>query len=84
MTRCVALALAACGIIESNRLLRALEPAVADKQSATLAAEEILKPERPHGDGLSLGSPWLWAALALVVGVLLVVVARMLPKPPAS
>ena len=62
------------------RLVRA-ELLSADKQAATLAAEEILKPERRHSDEISPGSPWLWAALALVVAVLLVVVARMLPKP---
>lgn len=53
----------------------------ADNHTATLAAEEFLKPERRHSDAVSPGSPWLWAALALVVAVLLVVVARMLPKP---
>jgi len=53
----------------------------ADKQSATLTAEEILKPDRRQSDEVSPGSPWLWAALALVVAVLLVVVGRMLPKP---
>jgi hypothetical protein len=53
----------------------------ADKQAATLAGEEILKPERVKSWAVTPGSPWLWAALALVVVVLLVVVARMLPKP---
>ncbi|MCX6876360.1 MAG: hypothetical protein NTW21_21505 [Verrucomicrobia bacterium] len=64
------------------RLVRA-ELLAADKLSATLAAEETLRPERRRNDEVSPGSPWLWAALALVVVVLLVVVARMLPKPVA-
>ena len=48
---------------------------------ATLGDEEKLPgyeadPRHPTGKG----SPWLWAALALVVGALLWVVAKMLPK----
>jgi len=65
------------------RLVRE-ELLAADKQAATLAAEEILRPDRRHADEVSPGSPWLWAALALVVAVLLVVVARLLPKADAS
>ncbi len=52
----------------------------ADKQPAELAAEETLRPERRRNAETSPGSPWLWAALALVVVVLLGVVARMLPQ----
>ena len=53
----------------------------ADKQTVTLGAEEELKASkrRSHGEA-SAGSPWLWAALGLVVVVLLLVVAKMLPK----
>jgi hypothetical protein len=56
----------------------------ADKHVATLGGEEILKPTPASPWSTSAGSPWLWAALALVVGVLLVVVAKLLPaRPPA-
>jgi hypothetical protein len=57
----------------------------ANKHLATLGGEEILKPT-PSPWTTSAGSPWLWAALALVVVVLLVVVAKLLPSaaPPAE
>jgi hypothetical protein len=53
----------------------------ADKQTATLGSEETLNPDRAKPWAISAGSPWLWAALALVVAVLLGVVAKLLPKP---
>jgi hypothetical protein len=40
---------------------------------------EVLKPVKASASASS-GSPWLWASLVLVVGGLLWVVARMLPK----
>jgi hypothetical protein len=51
------------------------------KVAGMLGDEEMLpgfeaEPNGPSGNG----SPWLWAALALVVGALLWVVAKMLPK----
>lgn len=53
----------------------------ADKQAATLGAEETLQAAGRRDQGeVSAGSPWLWGALALVVVVLLVVVAKMLPR----
>jgi hypothetical protein len=55
----------------------------ANKHLATLDGEEILKPTAPSPWDTSAGSPWLWAALALVVVVLLVVVAKLLPKAAA-
>ncbi|MCF7787994.1 MAG: hypothetical protein K9N47_17870 [Prosthecobacter sp.] len=53
----------------------------ATQVAGTLGDEEKLPgyeadPNRPSG----LGGPWIWAALALVVGALLWVVAKMLPK----
>jgi hypothetical protein len=55
----------------------------ANKHLATLDGEEILKPTASNPWDTSAGSPWLWAALALVVVVLLVVVAKLLPKATA-
>ena len=53
----------------------------ADPQAAGLGEKELLKPDpRPRG-GADAGSPWLWLALAGVVGVLLVIVAKLLPRP---
>ena len=50
-------------------------------QAAGLGEEELLKPEsRPRG-GANAGSPWLWLALAGVVAALLVIVAKLLPRP---
>ena len=61
------------------RLVRA-ELLAADKQAAALGAEEVLKPDASKPWAITAGSPWLWAALALVVVVLLGVVAKLLPK----
>lgn len=44
-----------------------------------LGDAEVLKPVKAPASSTS-GSPWLWAALVLVVGGLLWVVARLLPK----
>lgn len=58
---------------------------IATKVSATLGDEEKLPGY--HSDpayASGKGSPWLWAALALVVGALLWIVARMLPKQTAE
>lgn len=54
----------------------------ATKQSAALGAEEkLLADKRGTTAGeVSAGSPWLWVALAAVIGALLWVVAKMLPK----
>lgn len=62
------------------RLVRA-EMLAADMVWAAFGAEEILKAAPRNPWDTATGSPWLWAALALVVGVLLVVVAKLLPKP---
>jgi len=52
--------------------------------TAGLGAEETLHAEkRAPAAGLGSGSPWLWAALALVLVVLLWVVAKMLPRNEA-
>lgn len=54
----------------------------APKQSAALGMEEKLLTGRSRGTGeVEVGSPWLWIALTLVIGVLLWVVAKLLPKP---
>ena len=53
----------------------------ATKVAGMLGDEEMLpgyEADQRHPSGM--GSPWLWAALALVVGALLWVVAKMLPK----
>ncbi|MBB5032507.1 hypothetical protein [Prosthecobacter vanneervenii] len=56
----------------------------ATKVAAELGAEEKLPGfSADSARSASLGSPWLWAALALVVVALLWVVARMLPKQAA-
>ncbi len=52
----------------------------ADQQVATLGPEENLHPEDPEPPAMDAGSPWLWAALAGVVAVLLVIVAKLLPR----
>ena len=55
------------------------------KVSATLGDEEQLPgytADPAYASGK--GSPWLWAALALVVGALLWIVAKMLPKQQAG
>jgi len=52
----------------------------AAKVSSTLGDEEKLPGYEASRDGtIGKGSPWLWAALALVVGALLWIVAKMLP-----
>lgn len=61
----------------------------ATKVSAKLGGEEQLPgyradPRHAAAPRSGLGSPWLWAALALVVGALLWVVAKFLPKAPTK
>ncbi len=56
---------------------------IAEKNVATLGAEESLKGGTRTALGLN-GGVWFWGALALVVVGLLVVVAKLLPKPPAG
>jgi hypothetical protein len=55
----------------------------ATKVAATLGEETKLSGF--HADPVirSSGSPWLWAALALVVAALLWIVAKMLPQQQA-
>lgn len=55
----------------------------ADQQAAVLGEEELLKPDSKAKRGVDAGSPWLWLALGGVVVVLLVIVARLLPRPAA-
>lgn len=54
------------------------------KVEATLGDEENLPGYEADPLTSGKGSPWLWAALALVVGALLWVVAKMLPKQGAN
>jgi len=58
----------------------------ADKAVATLGVEEVLKQEPwTHGATLSGVRGWLfWGILVLVVAGLIVVIVRLLPKPPAA
>lgn len=56
----------------------------ATKVAATLGDEEQLPGYEADPINLGKGSPWLWAALALVVGALLWLVAKMLPKAEAK
>ena len=58
----------------------------AEKASATLRPEEILQAPSWSEDPRMAGSAgWIfWAVLGGVVVVLLIVIARMLPKPPAG
>lgn len=56
----------------------------ATKVAATLGDEEKLPGYEADPLIRGKGSPWLWAALALVVGALLWVVAKMLPKQKAD
>lgn len=51
----------------------------AQKQNATLGTEEVLRAEVKTSSDSSVGSPWLWGALGVVIIVLLWVVAKMLP-----
>jgi hypothetical protein len=61
-------------------LVRA-ELSAATKQQAELLGDEPFRGEKSRPAWLpAAGSPWLWGALALVVVVLLVVVAKLLPK----
>jgi hypothetical protein len=53
----------------------------ADQQPVTLGEEEMLRPAARGNRGVDAGSPWLWLALGGVVVVLLVIVARLLPRP---
>jgi hypothetical protein len=55
----------------------------ADPQAAGLLEDEILRPAAGENRGVDAGSPWLWLALGGVVVVLLVIVARLLPRPAA-
>lgn len=51
-----------------------------DKQAVSPGAEQALGPGSSRTGAVSgAGSPWLWAAMAVVVVVLLLVVARLLP-----
>jgi hypothetical protein len=58
----------------------------AEKSIATLGPEEAAKSGGWTAQALSgvRGGPLLWGALALVVVVLLLVVAKLLPQPPAT
>lgn len=56
----------------------------ATKVAATLGDEEKLPGYQADPLSRGKGSPWLWAALALVVGALLWIVAKMLPKQKAE
>lgn len=56
----------------------------AERQSASLGDEEILRPDAAGPKPIDAGSPWLWLALGGVVISLLVVVARLLPRPAAG
>ena len=59
------------------------ELAAAPKTNAAFGPAERLRPEkhpRTASSGTGTGSVWLWAALVLVVGCLLWIVAKMLPK----
>ncbi|HCN30819.1 MAG TPA: hypothetical protein DIT64_19280 [Verrucomicrobiales bacterium] len=60
---------------------REFEAAV--KVPATLGEEEKLPGHREERGVSGNGSPWLWGALALVVGALLWIVAGMLPRQQA-
>lgn len=59
------------------------EVAAADYKQAALGGEEILKPGAESRDYDS-GSPWMWAALGLVVVALLGIVSKLLPKSPST
>ncbi len=55
-----------------------------EKQNVTLGTEEVLRAELKSASNSSVGSPWLWIALGVVIIVLLWVVAKMLPASPAG
>ncbi len=52
-----------------------------EPHGTTLGDEEMLKPDTREKRRVDAGSPWLWLALGAVVIVLLVIVARLLPRP---
>jgi hypothetical protein len=54
----------------------------ADKADTTLAAEEQLKKSWSDTHTPGQAGPFFWGILALVVVVLLVIISRLLPKPP--
>lgn len=56
------------------------EMLAAEPQTRTLGDEEILRPDARTRPSMDAGSPWLWLALAGVIAVLLVIVAKLLPK----
>jgi hypothetical protein len=56
----------------------------AEQATATLGDEELLRPKPKQPLIMDAGSPFLWIALAAVVAVLLVVVAKLLPRDAAS
>jgi hypothetical protein len=57
----------------------------ADKKTATAAGEERLQKDSWRGDELpGQGGLVFWGILAVVVAGLLVIIARLLPKPPAA
>jgi hypothetical protein len=56
----------------------------ADPQAAGLLEEEMLRPAAGENRGVEAGSPWLWLALGGAVAVLLVIVARLLPRPAVA
>ncbi len=65
------------------RLVRS-ELMAAEAQSARLLEQELIHPGKCGGNIQSeKGSPWLWVALGGVVIALLVIVAKLLPKPAA-
>lgn len=53
----------------------------AEKITSLPGKEEKLKASPASPQRISSGSPWLWLALGSVVIVLLVIVAKLLPKP---
>ncbi len=58
----------------------------AEKSAALLGAEEKTGPKQTASDllGSLRGGPLFWGVLSLVIVGLLVVVAKLLPKPPAT
>lgn len=52
-----------------------------EPQPASLGEEEMLGLDKREKMSVDTGSPWLWLALGGVVIALLVVVAKLLPKP---
>ena len=60
------------------------EMLAAEPQATTLGDEEILRPDARDRRATDAGSPWLWVALAGVVAVLLVIVAKLLPSQDSA